>query len=169
MVDPFFHRSLSTVVHHDFVHRPPSPHILNFFSRPPFLSSMFFIDPTKMLLKICGLPDIAQKLSDAHPYRWKQNCFMIEWTPCTGENDPMGSSIGKWQCGFCTTDLMGAKWRKMKARNTLTFLSGGLAESGRHWRFWIHRHSFRTHFVIFFNDEPIGSFSPVQGDECAGF
>ncbi len=27
-----------------------------------------------------------------------------------------------------------------------------------------HRHIFRTHFVIFFNDEPIGSFSSVQGD-----
>ncbi len=31
---------------------------------------------------------------------------------------------------------------------------------------WVqtHRHSFRTHIVIFFNDEPIGSFSSVQGD-----
>ncbi len=48
-------------------------------------------------------------------------------SPCTGENDPMGSSIEKWQCVFCT------------------------------------RHSFRTHFVIFFKAEPIGSFSPVQG------
>ena len=29
---------------------------------------------------------------------------------------------------------------------------------------WVlHRHSFRTHIIIFFNDEPIGSFSPVQG------
>ncbi len=30
---------------------------------------------------------------------------------------------------------------------------------------WVqtHRHSFRTHFVIFFNDEPVGSFSLVQG------
>ena len=33
-------------------------------------------------------------------------------SPCTGENDPMGSSIEKWQCGFCTTDLMGAKWNQ---------------------------------------------------------
>ncbi len=31
-------------------------------------------------------------------------------------------------------------------------------------RFCTSRHSFCTHFVIFFMDEPIGSFSPVQGD-----
>ncbi len=53
------------------------------------------------------------------------------WAPCTGENDPMGSSMKK-------NDNMGAKTVPRGAK-------------------------FHCHFSM---DEPIGSFSPVQGDGC---
>ncbi len=46
----------------------------------------------------------------------------------------------KWQKGFCTNDLKGAKWIERTSR-----------------------HSFWTLFVVFLIDEPQGSYSPVHG------
>ncbi len=69
-------------------------------------------------------------------------------SPCTGENDPMGSSMKKQQKGFCTPDQRAT--------------SGGLTESDT-GHFEPQGPVFKPFLSFFITDEPIGSFSHVQG------
>ncbi len=78
-------------------------------------------------------------------------CPLLAFSPCTGENDPMGSPMKKM-----------TKWvQKLCLEVQIWEIHGMKICAQRLIMVWLGRLC-RTH-LSFLMDEPIGSFSPVQG------